>query len=559
MMKADHDMPVDLISELPRNVIDHILEILPIRDAVRTSILSRKWKNMWLTVPRLEFADSFFEIPQGHEIPRVITEILLQHDGLLEQFILCIPREYPTRVRCLSLWIRYLSRSGIRDLMLVNDQPDPYEIPSHLFSCLNLAYLDITNFAMKPPPPDFGGFKSLTGLHMFSIRIESDVLESLISGCPLLVNLSISGCIGFDCLSISAPNLQVLVILDHRAFKSICLKNLKNLVDLNIILNGHMEDLEGGRRSNLVDYFSSLPKVEKLHLAGSYITFLSLGYIPETLPNMIYSLKHLQLCGISFNNPRHISLLVCLLKSSPNLVEFDVKISNLESLPVFSCFGEPVSNFCSFNQLRTVFIIVDTIFEPAVGLAKYILANSPLLEILSFMIDHKQSDAAECEASHFSARPSPSSILTTSDILGLLLGSALLPEMSSSKRIPKPKTSVLSEDCPVERYSGAMCPTVPLTAVVTCDSQGYPLPCGPIQRRLRLETGSDASVGHVGIHQEPLGGSDAEAVETKEVPVHGEAYHLHFSLELSLSTSSIDGTCCYVFEPFHCYDSSSFW
>ena len=47
---------------------------------------------------------------------------------------------------------------------------------------------------------------------------------------------------------------------------------------------------------------------------------------------------------------------------------------------------------------------------------------------------------------------------------------ALCPVINSRRRIPKPKTSVFSEDCPVERYSGAMCPTVPLTAVVTCES-----------------------------------------------------------------------------------------
>lgn len=47
---------------------------------------------------------------------------------------------------------------------------------------------------------------------------------------------------------------------------------------------------------------------------------------------------------------------------------------------------------------------------------------------------------------------------------------AFCPVMSSRSNIPNPKTSVFSEDCPVERYSGAMCPTVPRTAVVTCDS-----------------------------------------------------------------------------------------
>ncbi|CAA7409695.1 unnamed protein product [Spirodela intermedia] len=94
--------------------------------------------------------------------------------------------------------------------------------------------------------------------------------------------------------------------------------------------------------------------------------------------------------------------------------------------------------------------------------------------------------------------------------------------MSSSRRMPNPKTSVFSDDCPVERYSGAMWPTVPLTAKLrqpkvphhrlaavvkenvrrfhvsvdylgvallvkiqqpSCCSEGYPFPCDPTQRR----------------------------------------------------------------------------
>nr|GMD04816.1 hypothetical protein TEA_018319 [Ipomoea batatas] len=110
-----------------------------------------------------------------------------------------------------------------------------------------------------------------------------------------------------------------------------------------------------------------------------------------------------------------------------------------------------------------------------------------------------------CHSSHFSARPSPSSIRTTSDILGRSNGEfcvhrratwiscstssstnerlltqsrsmtssslarrarskALCPVMISRSITPYPNTSVFSEDLPVERYSGAMCPIVPRTA-----------------------------------------------------------------------------------------------
>ncbi|WMV53802.1 hypothetical protein MTR67_047187 [Solanum verrucosum] len=43
----------DRISYLPRNIIDHIFELLPVEDAARTSILSTKWRYIWATVPNL--------------------------------------------------------------------------------------------------------------------------------------------------------------------------------------------------------------------------------------------------------------------------------------------------------------------------------------------------------------------------------------------------------------------------------------------------------------------------------------------------------------------------
>lgn len=65
MEKAECGDHIDRISDVPCNVIDDILKHLHIQDLVRTSILSRNWRYMWISVPQLEFDEKFFLYVRG--------------------------------------------------------------------------------------------------------------------------------------------------------------------------------------------------------------------------------------------------------------------------------------------------------------------------------------------------------------------------------------------------------------------------------------------------------------------------------------------------------------
>lgn len=57
-MKAKAQRPSsDKYDNLPQNIIETILCLVPIKDAVRTSILSRSWRYNWVTIPKLVFSE----------------------------------------------------------------------------------------------------------------------------------------------------------------------------------------------------------------------------------------------------------------------------------------------------------------------------------------------------------------------------------------------------------------------------------------------------------------------------------------------------------------------
>ncbi|XP_077223956.1 F-box/FBD/LRR-repeat protein At1g13570-like [Tasmannia lanceolata] len=160
----------DVISNLPRDGIEAILVRLPIKDTVRTSILSSKWRYMWVTIPQIVFDRRCYpsDIPSSNKAfytlkcVNIVDQVLLQHRGPIHKFE-CI--DYLRSCSSFDRWILFLSRHGIKELILEFFDGVRYKLPLCLFSCQELYDLRLERCIFNIPPA-FEGFSHLKSLYL---------------------------------------------------------------------------------------------------------------------------------------------------------------------------------------------------------------------------------------------------------------------------------------------------------------------------------------------------------------------------------------------------------
>ncbi|XP_058193515.1 F-box/FBD/LRR-repeat protein At1g13570-like isoform X3 [Rhododendron vialii] len=260
------DSNSDIISHVPGNILENILMCLPLQDAARTSLLSRKWRYVWSKLPQLVFDDKFYRHVYGTKHAKllmIIYQVLLFHRGPIIKFTLTLSGlENCSEIDQL---IRFVSSNDIQDFALHIWQRELYKLPSSLYSCLQLRHLNLSSCMIKPPP-GFEGFTRLISLDLCDVVIADDVLSSLISNCPLLEDLTLHSSTGSHSLEVVGPNLIFVRCDGH--FRSICFTNTSRLEDVCIYLIGERAELRCSEEdiSISVMLLDSVPVIESLGL-----------------------------------------------------------------------------------------------------------------------------------------------------------------------------------------------------------------------------------------------------------------------------------------------------
>ncbi|KAF3324961.1 hypothetical protein FCM35_KLT11118 [Carex littledalei] len=227
---------IDGISALPDSVLEHILSSLPTKKAVGTSALSKRWKNVWASVPVLEFdfadfwsEDTFSrtkystyvnEHSECHEnFVRLIDAVLASRQGQqIDRFTLVWKyqvKSYHYHGHPVRRWIKLVLRQSPRVLSIyVKPSDTDVEVPGIAFTCSSLEEMKLQVDQEEWPEvlePKLVNLPSLKRLNLGYFTIKADFMSKLLLGCPKLEELELYAC-GLNLSQISCSNLKSLVL-----------------------------------------------------------------------------------------------------------------------------------------------------------------------------------------------------------------------------------------------------------------------------------------------------------------------------------------------------------
>lgn len=327
-MACDSGEYIDRITELPEEIRERILGHLPITDAVRTSVLKKKWRHSWKTATHLNlYFDEDLERDMTEDMYfRMVARVFLAHIGPIHKIVLR-PLWYENEGDT-HIWLELLSRKGVNDLTIYcEDRIENFDLPASLFYCVELASLTLGRCRLVNSVA-FRGFANLVRLELFEVSIHGDILEKIIASSALEI-LFIRSCnFNFYKTAISAPNLRVFSITScYFGLDYIYLKNTLNVTVASFMLE-MAEDIED-LKSNCFHVFGSLPMVERVTFDCRQHKTSNTDIIPDKHPGLLEKLRTMTLYCVDAISMDIVSFMFCIIRSSPNLQNLDIHTTDM--------------------------------------------------------------------------------------------------------------------------------------------------------------------------------------------------------------------------------------
>ncbi|KAJ4778844.1 F-box/RNI-like superfamily protein [Rhynchospora pubera] len=285
---------VTRLSDLPDVLLTKILSYLKAREVAQTCILSKRWRNLWASVPCLHFDlaefSSLYSCESHRRFIKFVSSFLLSIDenASLDVFhLICVGdiSYYNGISDAASVWIEKAVKCKPKKLQLEFSYYKGLTIPHSVYICDSLEELCIIMCSGVEKirfEPDEVHLPKLKRLHLSDFHAFDYGMEKLRYGCPILESLSLvyflletqnvffgslkrlsmTSCIFYYLdFSVSAPDLEYLSI-DGGTYGRISSNKMPKMTEASITFCRFKEEC---------DVLYSLVNVEVLEIAIPYL------------------------------------------------------------------------------------------------------------------------------------------------------------------------------------------------------------------------------------------------------------------------------------------------
>ncbi|XP_050274548.1 F-box/FBD/LRR-repeat protein At1g13570-like isoform X2 [Quercus robur] len=411
------------IGKLPDEILVSILSLLPMKQAIRTSVLARRWRYLWTSITHLEFDDLsvnylLFSQPRSpsptpfdmcapleptyppflvkrRRFVDWVNQVLNLHKGShVEEFSLEFSVYGHYFKSDIDSWINFAFQKRVKRLHLI-------------FTCTWASTQ--RSYTLTPPMLCNYRLDSLVQLRLCYVEVTGEVLECFLSACPLLEFLSVSDSHVMN-FKISGPSLKLkqleityctLTSLDIYAVNLMSFKYVGNHECISWkhtppLVNAHF----GGPYASYIiksffQFQSYLSQLETL--------VLDLGFQKLTCFPKLPKLRNLKQLELQLNY-RVFCLLLCtsLLRASPSLNRFKIKFFDLEKRTKEKM--EIKKSKCKHKCLKVVKLSGFVGCGVDLEIARYILSHTLSLEKIIINPRHPFIVTTEDTDEHLKAR-----------------------------------------------------------------------------------------------------------------------------------------------------------
>lgn len=383
-----------MISELPDALLLQILSLIPTKDAVATSVLSKRWRSLCKMIPSLTFCSSGYDLERFSDN---VCRFMLSHQAPFLQSLHLEMDFEKDSTRDIGVLLGIAFGRNVRELGLEVYSDEPYRFPTSLLNCGTLETLKLgPRVLLEVPFPVC--LEALRTLSLFDMTYKDEgSIINLLSGCSSLENLEVMMYSPYKVktFTVVVPSLQSLTLIsDNEDFMDyvvyvINAPHLKYLTlqglteDDSCVIENTPELVE----ANIID----VPGVIYEKILGSLTSVKSLSLkitSPLKLSKFDRIFNQLVCLEIHTYEPEWWNLLMLMLHSSPNLqvLKLFSEWFRIRDRLTYKRWSQPIHVAeCLVNRLETlVWKNYEGEIEDDREVAQYMLRSASRLETATF-------------------------------------------------------------------------------------------------------------------------------------------------------------------------------